>query len=590
MPPHATAESQPKQQEAKSHAALWCAGVRLFAMYIESIGNPLKFLAIARNLTREKPILMVKSGRSPEGAHAAASHTGALADEDSLVEALLLQSGAVRVADVQELLDAARALELMPLPSPTGRVAIVTNSGGPAIMATDALRGSGLRLAVLSEETQSALRALLPQAASASNPVDLLAAANAAGYAASLGAVMRDTEVDAVIAIYTNVRAAYAGPLTSAALGLGCCALVYLSWVLPQKRMGVLPQEAATHTSAQTLDPSPLLCTTASSQQVMQSSHGADCAAAIAAAARANPSKPLLAVSFGRGSRAADSFTGSFAGVPVYMYPEQAVRSLGAMRKAADLSSSDPGVHVEGIMDEELAAARVALRAAEPRPNGWLSMADSLAVLAAAGIPVARHEVVRPFSWPLPPHPDSAAELSITAQGVPSSAELKIPKPTTAAAGGGSCCNGDAAADGASNDLACLPALAAAAAERLGFPVVLKGDVPGLVHKSEAGAVRVGLASAAAVSAAAEEMLSRLAASGLRPESLIVMEHAPFSRPPPPGPTTAATAAVPPYAARQPGAGEGTETIIGGVQNPRFGPVVAFGLGGCGNGPDISER
>lgn len=101
----------------------------------------------------------------------------------------------MRVNDVQEMLDAAVALEMMPLPAASGKVAIVTNSGGPAIMTTDALRASGLALATLSAETEKALGAILPEAAAIHNPVDLLASGNPEGYAGSLAAVLKDPKV-----------------------------------------------------------------------------------------------------------------------------------------------------------------------------------------------------------------------------------------------------------------------------------------------------------------------------------------------------------------------------------------------------------
>jgi acetyl coenzyme A synthetase (ADP forming)-like protein len=170
-------------------------------LYLESFGNPAKFSRIARRISRNKPIVALKAGRSAVGARAAASHTGALAASDAFVDALFRQSGVIRTDTVTELFDAASLLSRQPLPR--GRnVAILTNAGGPGILAADACQGRGLTVAPLAADTRLALRALLPAAASVNNPVDMLAAAPPLHYAESLRILLRDPGVDSVIVIF----------------------------------------------------------------------------------------------------------------------------------------------------------------------------------------------------------------------------------------------------------------------------------------------------------------------------------------------------------------------------------------------------
>jgi len=170
-------------------------------LYLESFGNPDKFSRIARRISRTKPIVALKSGRSTVGARAAASHTGALASSDSFVDALFQQSGVIRTDTVTELFDVAMLLSRQPLPRGR-RVAILTNAGGPGILAADACQSHGLEVAGLTAATKDALRQLLPAVASVGNPVDILAAAPAAHYEQSLQLLLDDPNVDSVLAIF----------------------------------------------------------------------------------------------------------------------------------------------------------------------------------------------------------------------------------------------------------------------------------------------------------------------------------------------------------------------------------------------------
>ncbi|HVS31599.1 MAG TPA: GNAT family N-acetyltransferase [Thermoanaerobaculia bacterium] len=173
-------------------------------LYLESFGNPRKFGEIARRVGRVKPIVAVKSGRSTAGARAASSHTGALATSDAIVTDLFRQTGVIRTDTLEEMFDVAALLANQPLPGGR-RVAIVTNAGGPGILASDACEANGLELAQLSEETTSALRSFLPAAASVGNPVDMIASARAGEYRRAVKIVLDDPAVDVVIIIYIPV-------------------------------------------------------------------------------------------------------------------------------------------------------------------------------------------------------------------------------------------------------------------------------------------------------------------------------------------------------------------------------------------------
>jgi len=170
-------------------------------MYLESFGNPSRFVRIGRTITKKKPICVVKSGRTGAGARAAASHTGALAGTDLATDAIIAQAGAIRAQTVEELFDFAMAFSNQPLPA-SNRVAIVTNAGGPGIIIADACEANGLEVAALAPETEDRLRARLPEEASVRNPVDLIASARPESYEFALSCVFNDPNIDAAIAAF----------------------------------------------------------------------------------------------------------------------------------------------------------------------------------------------------------------------------------------------------------------------------------------------------------------------------------------------------------------------------------------------------
>jgi acetyl coenzyme A synthetase (ADP forming)-like protein len=240
--------------------------VGLILMYVENFGNPRKFLDIARRLTRRKPIIVVKSGRSKAGARAASSHTGALAASDALVDAMLSQSGVIRAETVEELFDLAMAFSGGRTPR-SRRTAVLTNSGGPGILAADALERHAVELPELAPQTVARLQPLFPEEASLRNPLDMIASATPQGYRAALATLLDDPGVESAIAIFVPP------------LGI----------------------------------------------------RQADVAEAIATVAGAHPDKPVLAVLMGREGLPQGKAELHEVGVPAYIFPESAARALSAL-------------------------------------------------------------------------------------------------------------------------------------------------------------------------------------------------------------------------------------------------------------------
>ena len=175
--------------------------IGVILMYVESFGNPRRFLETAGRITKHKPIIVVKSGRSAVGARAASSHTGALAASDASVDALLAQAGVLRATSIEEMFDMAMAFVGQPLPR-SRRTAVLTNSGGPGILAADALEANGLELVELEPATIAKLKPLFPEEASIRNPLDMIASATAAHYRTALEAILADGNVDSALALF----------------------------------------------------------------------------------------------------------------------------------------------------------------------------------------------------------------------------------------------------------------------------------------------------------------------------------------------------------------------------------------------------
>ena len=399
----------------------------LIMLYLESFGNPRKFARIARRVSRSKPILAVKGGRTPAGNRATSSHTGALlAASDITVDALFRQAGVIRTDTLSELFDAALLLGSQPLPG-GNRVAILTNAGGPAILCADACEANGLIVPKLPDGVCAALAAFLPAAGSTTNPVDMLAAATGEDYSRAIATLAACPDIDALIVIFTP-------PLVTRA---------------------------------------------------------ADVVRAIQGAAREMSRRiPLLSVFMSKqtGPRVISS---EGVGVPYYTFPEEAARALSVAARygAWRAIPEEPLATLEGI-DRDRATAVIA--AALAGDSGWLPPATVMDLLSCYRIPVV------------------------------------------------------------DTRLAGSPREAGREASRLESPVALKAIVPGLLHKSDEGAVALGLTGARAVEHAATEMAARFEKSGRLVTGYQV----------------------------QPIVAPGVEMLVGVVQDQHFGPVLACGAGG----------
>jgi len=176
---------------------------RSILMYIEGLTDARKFMSAAKHFARTKPIILVKAGKFAESAKAAASHTGSLTGEDNIYDAAFKRAGVVRVDEIADLFNAAEVLGMQPLPNGPN-LAIITNAGGPGVMATDALISRGGKVAKLSPKTMETLDAVLPHFWSHGNPVDILGDAHADRYKAAIETCLKDDGVDGILVIYTQ--------------------------------------------------------------------------------------------------------------------------------------------------------------------------------------------------------------------------------------------------------------------------------------------------------------------------------------------------------------------------------------------------
>jgi acyl-CoA synthetase (NDP forming)/GNAT superfamily N-acetyltransferase len=403
------------------------AATDVIALYLESFGNPRRFARIASRVTRTKPVLAVKAGRTRAGARAAGTHTGALVSgSDATVDALFEQAGVIRTDTYAELLDLAALLSAQPAPAGS-RIGVVTNAGGPAILFADAAEACGLRLQEPTAATRRALRALLPPAGVPVNPVDVLGDATPDRFGAAVAAMAADPDLDALAVLYVPTPP--------------------------------LPADAA-----------------------------AD--ALIAGVAAAEHRIPVVAAFL---TEAPPPAALREARIATYPLPEAAARALGAAaRRGAWLArEGSPRADVLGDgIDVDAGAAVIAGALAEG--GGWLPPEAVRALAVSYGLPLIEQTVVA------------------------------------------------------------TPAAVGSAAERLGRPVAIKAIAPGVVHKTDAGAVRLGLQGRDEARAAARAMAARLRRGGHPVERFVV----------------------------QPMAEPGVELLLGVAADPVFGPVVACAAGG----------
>lgn len=178
-------------------------GTKVIMVHIETLKDPAGFLEVASRVTRKKPILALKTGKTSEGAVAVASHTGSLMEQDTLANVIFERAGVLRFHSQEEMIDAAIGFSSQPVP-PGDRVVIVTNTGGPAIIAVDEAMSAGLQLAKLSPKTKETLGQLVFKEATISNPVDVVATAGPEQYGGTVEALLKDPGIDSVLLVFVT--------------------------------------------------------------------------------------------------------------------------------------------------------------------------------------------------------------------------------------------------------------------------------------------------------------------------------------------------------------------------------------------------
>lgn len=359
---------------------------RMILLYLESFGNPRKFTKIAKSISKFKPIIAVKSGRTAAGAKAASSHTGALAGLDFAADALFAECGVLRVNSVEEMFELVVALDNQPIPQGS-RVAVLTNAGGPGILATDAIVNSTLKMANLADETRKALRKVLPAEASVENPVDMIASANDVAYRNALDLLLSDDNVDSVIIIFVP-------PITVDAMGVA-------------RTMVEITRKHPTKTA--------LVCFMSAEKESINE-------------LRRNK-------------------------LPVYLFPESAVRALSTMDKYRRWCIKQDGVVKSFAVDRQKVAGVIEVARAEDRKQ--LSDVEVATILDAYGFARPKSRLV-----------------STAAEAIEFSKELDT-------------------------------------------PIVLKVVSPDILHKSDVGGVQVDLRSADEIEKAFNTMRKKL--DGLKP-------------------------------------------------------------------------
>lgn len=186
------------------------SNTRVIAAYLENIVRGQDFMRVAERVGKQKPVVILKSGRTAAGAKAASSHTGSLAGADAAYVCAFDRVGVIRANSIEHLFDIATALSSQPLPA-GDRIAVVTNAGGPGIMMSDAIEMLGMQVARLDEDTMSQLKRVLPPAASWRNPVDVLGDAGAEAYGKAMDLVLACDEVDALVVVLTPQEVTDAG-------------------------------------------------------------------------------------------------------------------------------------------------------------------------------------------------------------------------------------------------------------------------------------------------------------------------------------------------------------------------------------------
>jgi acetyltransferase len=403
---------------------------KVIIMYIEDITDGHSFIEVAREITLKagKPIFALKVGRSPEGARAAASHTGSMAGSDSAYDAIFMQGGIQRVEGVRELFNYALAFSTQPLPK-GNRVAIVTNSGGPGIMATDTLIRPGIELADFTEETREKLKESLPPTASIHNPVDVIGDADAKRYESAIRYSLEDENVDGAIVILTPTAAAE---------------ILVTAQIVPRVARDIKK---------------PILCAFMG----------------------------LVDVSEGIEYLSQNS-------IPNFSFPEEASRTMVAMIQYADNMRQGRRREVFRLLEDQEKAAAIIASRLSGRRDYFMTEQEAHELLRCYGFPLLKSRLVR--------------EVSEIGQAI----------------------------------------------EEVGLPLAMKLDSPDILHKSDAGGVRLRIKSAAE----AEKVFQEIVESAKRYRPSAMIRGILF----------------------QEMAREGVEVILGSTKDPKFGQICMFGLGG----------
>jgi acetyltransferase len=442
------------------------ARTRAILLYIESIEQPRKFMSAARAAARNKPVLVVKAGRSAQGAAAAASHTGALAASDLVFDAAIRRAGMLRVQTLDELFLAAetlsrlRARSLIQRDPALDRLTVLTNGGGAGVLAADAAELAGVELAPLTASTRAALDAVLPAHWSHANPVDIIGDAPIERYVSALQALLADPQAGTVLFIHAPTAIVPSADIATA--------LAPLAQAAGARVLGCWLGDAAVREARDTFRRADVASFDTAEQAVRAFSMMCNYRHNQALLMQAPPS-PRTA--WGSGASGAPGAPGA--------------AESAAQANAGTLAAA-PNPAVRKLVDQVLAEGR-----------SWLTEPEAKALLAACAVPV------------------------VATRQVPAE-----------------------------------PAAAVAAAQELGFPVVLKILSPDINHKSDVGGVALNLEDAGMVQDAAAAMLRRVAQ--LRPSAMLsgfsvqTMVRRPQAR----------------------------ELIVGASIDPLFGPVLLFGQGG----------
>ncbi len=310
------------------------ANTDVILLYLESFKNPRRFARLARRVSRTKPIICVKGGRTAAGGRAAGSHTAALAGSDVPVEALFSQTGMIRADKLEDMFDIASALASQPLPRGR-RVAIVTNAGGPGILCTDACETSGLVVPEISDETRKHLATFLPSAASLTNPVDMIASAPPEHFEKTVQHILSADEIDAMIVIYIPVGVANDDEVIQA-VGRGVNAA--------------------------------------------RSTGGAG--------------KPVLLCPMVEDGNVVPLVVGNET-IPAYLFPEATAKVLQKMVEYAEWRNTPLGLVPDMDNTNPTRARQICMKAIRARGDGWLSAVETREVLQAYGLPVPKGGMAR---------------------------------------------------------------------------------------------------------------------------------------------------------------------------------------------------